>query len=229
MRSLICLSLVFCLAGAFSASVAAAEPAAGEIDLLSPPPGAGNPNWLWLCGAPNVSIDKVWKTEGGVLICKGTPKGYIYTAKDYTNFVLRLEWRWPPGKKAGNGGVLLRMTGKHRVWPKSLEAQLNAGQAGDFWGLDGFPLQGPADRMKSFDSAQFGKLTNLRKAKGLEKTPGEWNQYEIIARGETVTLKVNGKLVNKATGCAVAAGKICLTAEGDEYHFRKVKLTPLDN
>lgn len=227
MRSLIALSLVLGVCAASGASAAAAEATGGEIDLLSPPPGVGNANWLWLCEAPGVSIDKVWQTEGGVLICKGAPKGYIYTAKDYTNFVLRLEWRWPLGKKAGNGGVLLRMTGKHKVWPRSLEAQLNAGQAGDFWGLGGFPLQGPAPRMKSFDSAQLGKLTNLRKAKGLEKKHGEWNHYEIIVRGDTVTLNINGKPANKATGCAPAAGRICLTAEGDEYHFRNVKLTPL--
>ena len=52
----------------------------------------------------------VWKlTDDGVLICKGTPKGYLYTEKDYLDFDLELQWRWPPGKKPGSGGLLIRM------------------------------------------------------------------------------------------------------------------------
>ena len=43
------------------------------------------------------------------MICKGTPLGYLYTQQDYKDFKLRLEWRWPPGKEPGKGGVLLRM------------------------------------------------------------------------------------------------------------------------
>ena len=189
---------------------------------------SGGPNWQWFCEDLKTGVDAVWTMDGDVLICKGSPQGYIYTARDYTNFVLTLEWRWPADKKPGNGGVLLRTTGAQRCWPKSLEAQLNAGQAGDFWGLAGYPLQGPADRMKVIEHKTLGKLTNLRKTQAAEKKPGEWNAYEIIVRGGTVTLKVNGTEVNKATGCEVVAGRICLTAEGSEYHFRNVRLTPLE-
>jgi len=168
----------------------------------------------------------VWQLgDEGVLVCKGTPKGYLCSKKDYDDFVLRLQWRWPPGKNPGKGGVLLRTTGKHKIWPKSLEAQINAGDAGDFWGLDGFRLDGPAKRLKSFEHAQFGKLTNLKKTEPAEKAPPEWNQYEIIAAGATVILKINGKEVNRASGCDSVPGKIVLTAEGDEIHFRNVQLT----
>ncbi len=40
-------------------------------------------------------------------------------------------------------------------------------------------------------------------------------------------MKINGRIVNKATGCETTPGKICLTAEGDEIHFRNVQLTPV--
>ena len=174
---------------------------------------------------PAAKTGQVWQLQsGGVLVCKGQPLGYLATEKDYTNFVLKLQWRWPPGGKAGNGGVLLRMTGPHRIWPKSLEAQLNAGQAGDFWGLAGYPLSGPAERMKVLEHSKFGKLTNLQKTAELEKPIGEWNDYEIAVDGGRVTLKVNGQVVNQTTDCEVVPGKILLTAEGDEYHFRKVQL-----
>jgi len=183
--------------------------------------------WDCYLADPNVQLDDVWSIDDdGVLICKGMPLGYLYTKREYANFVLKLDWRWPTGKKPGNGGVLIRMTGEHRIWPKSIEAQLNASQAGDFWGLDGYNLSGPTERMKTAKHEQFGKLTNLKKTEDMENPPGEWNSYEIIAEGDTVTLIINGWQVNKATGCDLSPGRICLTSEGDEIHFRNVEITP---
>ena len=175
---------------------------------------------------PDAKAQDVWNVEDGVLICSGKPLGYLYTKRDYDNFVLKLQWRWPPGKKPGSGGVLIRMTGEHRIWPKSLEAQLNTGGAGDFWGLVGYGLSGPAERKRISIHQEFGKLTNLKKTKDLEKPPGQWNTYEIIAKGDTVTLVINGEQVNRAAGCDLNPGRICLTSEGTEIHFRNVVVTP---
>jgi len=199
------------------------------IALLGGQSAAGElAGWKSYLDDPQAKTGDVWRLNAdGVLHCKGTPKGYLYTEKDYANFVLALEWRWPPGKKPGSGGVLIRTTGPHKIWPKSLEPQLNVGDAGDFWGLHGFRLSGPADRLKRLEHPQFGLLTNLKKTANLEKAPGQWNRYEIRADGETVTLSVNGQVVNQATGCAAVPGKICLTAEGDEIQFRNVQLRPL--
>ncbi|MHC4167377.1 MAG: 3-keto-disaccharide hydrolase [Planctomycetota bacterium] len=174
---------------------------------------------------PQVERQDVWRTEDGVLICSGNPLGYLYSRGDIRDFTLKLEWRWPPGKKPGKGGVLIRMTGDHKIWPKSLEAQINAGDAGDFWGLAGYGLTGPEERTRSLEHQQFGKLTNVKKAKALENPAGQWNTYEIVAEGDTVTLIINGEQVNKATGCDLDAGKICLTSEGDEIHFRNMTVS----
>ena len=182
--------------------------------------------WRAFSADPSVKTSDVWTLDSqGVLSCRGTPKGYLATKKDYTNFTLRLQWRWSAGKP-GNGGVLIRTTGPDKIWPQSLEAQINAGQAGDFWGLAGYPLSGPIERMKKVSHPQFGQLVNLKKTAMVERPAGEWNQYEIVAQGGTVTLTVNGKTVNQTTDCAVVAGKICLTAEGDSYQFRQVELVP---
>jgi hypothetical protein len=56
----------------------------------------------------------VWSIDGdrGILICKGRPAGYIRTVADFTNYILKLEWRWAPEDKGGrSSGVLLRMRG----------------------------------------------------------------------------------------------------------------------
>ena len=209
-------------------AAASDEPAREARELLTAQGQSGDlAGWKSLHEAADTKTGDVWRLAGGVLVCKGTPKGYIYTEKDYANFVLKLQWRWPPGKPPGNGGVLLRMTGKHGIWPKCLEAQINVGDAGDFWGLGGYSLTGPAERSKSVEHPQLGKLTNVKKSAAREKPPGQWNQYEIIADGDVVTLKINGRIVNKATGCETTPGKICLTSEGDEIHFRNVQLTPI--
>ncbi len=130
----------------------------------------------------------------------------------------------PPGKEPGNGGVLIRTTGPDKIWPKSLEAQINAGDAGDFWGLDGYVLDGAAERKKMLEHPQFGKLTNVKKSAAAEKPAGQWNHYKIVADGPVVTLEINGQTVNRATGCETAPGKIVLTAEGSAIEFRNVQL-----
>jgi hypothetical protein len=210
------------------AAAGAAEQAGSAIDMFGPST-AGRKAVVWKSFSedPDAKKEDVWKIRDGVIVCKGTPKGYIRTERDFKNFVLTLEWRRPPEKKPGRGGVLIRTTGPDKIWPKSLEAQLNAGGAGDFWGLDGYRLTGPKERFKSLTHETFGVLTNLQKTEDAEKPPGQWNEYKIVAEEGTVILSINGREVNRATGCDVVAGKICLTAEGDEIHFRNVRLQVL--
>ena len=209
----VCLSVIGCTGDRVS----------GERSLRM---GNSLEGWGYYLADPDARMEDVWRIEDGVLVCVGTPLGYLYTKAEYADFVLKLQWRWPDGKGPGKAGVLIRTVGEHRIWPKSLEAQLNAGGAGDFWGLLGYQLSGPAERMQTADHEEFGRLTNLKKTKNLEKPPGEWNTYEIIAEGDTVTLIINGQQVNRATGCDLNPGRICLTSEGDEIHFRNVEITP---
>ncbi len=202
--------------------------AAESIDLLAGPLESAQPYaWKSFSEDPQTKLQDVWQWREGILTGRGTPKGYLYLDHDFADFVLRLEWRWPAGAKPGNGGVLLRIIGPDKIWPRSLEAQLNAGQAGDFWGLDGFALDGPAVRKQTLDHPQFGRLTNLKRAADLERPAGQWNECEIVARGPVVTLRLNGREVNRATGCDTRAGKICLTAEGDAIEFRNLRLQPI--
>lgn len=178
-------------------------------------------------GKPSdVKLSDIWKLgDDGVLVCRGMPKGYIYTKKDYGNFVLTLEYRWPPKKMPGKGGILIRMSGPHKIWPKCLEAQINSPDAGDFWGIDGYAFDGPAERLKKLEHPQFGKLVHLKKTQSAEKPLGRWNIYKIIADGPTVTLFINGKQVNLATDCDPTPGKIVLTSEGNQIEFRNLRVT----
>lgn len=160
--------------------------------------------------------DQVWSVKDGILTCKGTPAGYIYTQKDYQDFVLELDWRWDPvTKKEGNSGVLFRKIGEHKVWPRSIEAQLMSKNAGDFWNIGEFVMTTDPDRTNG---------RNTKKTEMAEYPVGEWNHYEIHCIGGDVTLIVNGKVVNKATGCEQVAGPICLQSEGTPIQFRDIRI-----
>ena len=60
-----------------------------------------------------------------------------------------------------------------------------------------------------------------------EKTPGEWNKYEIICKGDTVEATINGQLQNKVTGVTISKGYIGLQSEGVPIMFRNIELTPI--
>lgn len=49
---------------------------------------------------------------------------------------------WPPGAKESNSGVLMRITGDSQALPKSYEAHLQQGNAGDIYGFHGFQSEG---------------------------------------------------------------------------------------
>jgi len=184
--------------------------------------------WKYYLVEPDVKMADVWSVRNGLLICKGEPMGYLATKKQFANFKLVVEWRWAPGKKAGNSGVLLRITGEPRALPKCAEAQLQSGKAGDIYGFHGFQVKGDAARSMSSQGDMIGKLSGVSKIKGNEKEPGQWNKYEITLSGGNLTLLVNGEKVNEATGLDIVAGNIGLQSEGGEIHFRTVQLTPLN-
>lgn len=193
---------------------------AEEVALFN---GKDFSGWTYVLSDPNVRMEDVWSVEDGMIVCKGKPSGYLRTEKDdYENYVLTLQWRWKPGTTGGNSGVLVHAStpGEIGVWPKSIEAQLAAGNAGDIWVI------GTTVQIEDADKRVVGRR-HLNLTDGSEKPIGEWNNYEIICRGDELTLKVNGELVNHATQLSVTKGAICLQSEGAEIHFRNIKLKPL--
>jgi hypothetical protein len=161
---------------------------------------------------------QAWEIRDGVLVCKGRPIGYLRTERSFTDYVLELEWRFDPEKGAGNSGVLLRIQGEEKVWPRSIEAQLQSERAGDFWNIDAYPMWVEPSRTNGRHTAH---------THGNEKPLGEWNLYRITAQGGHVVLSVNGQVLNEAFDCAPLAGPIGLQSEGAEIHFRRVTLHAL--
>ena len=158
----------------------------------------------------------LFSVVGGVLRCTGQPFGYIRTEGSYSNYELTVQWRWPDG--AGNSGVLLHGAGADVIYPKSIECQLWAGKAGDFYLFRGATIKESAGRKRPLVPKQ---------KPASEKVLGQWNTYRIVARGDTVACYVNGVLQNTATEASVTKGWICLQSEGKPVEFRDMFIRPL--
>jgi hypothetical protein len=169
----------------------------------------------------NVDVHSVWSVKDGVIHCKGLPKGYMRTEKVYSNYKLHLEWRW--AEEPINSGVLLHTSGPDKVWPKCIEAQLQAGNAGDFVLIGGTGIK--VDGKLNQDANNIIKV--IKKQDSSEKPAGQWNCYDITCDGDTIINVVNGVLQNTGTNATVSSGKICLQSEGSPIEFRNIYIESL--
>jgi hypothetical protein len=207
-------------------------------------PGAAAPIALWngkdLSGwhadVPaadgGAKVEPSFVVRDGVLVSQGKPEGHLITDGEYTNYRLTVEWRWPG--EPGNCGVLVHASTPRRLYgmfPQSIECQLHRGNAGDFWCIgeditvpDMEARRGPKEKW-GVDGDKARRIKNL--TDGSEKPVGEWNQMVIECRDRSITIWVNGDLVNQGTGCTAVRGRIALQAEGVPCEFRKVELQPL--
>ena len=159
---------------------------------------------------------KTFTVKDGILDDTGRPAGYIRTTDDFANYTLHLQLKHV---QKGNSGVLLRMTGQDKVWPKSIEAQGQSGSMGDIWNIDKFPMKTAEDRTK-------GRHT-VKRHESNEGAYGPWNDYCITLDGGQLVIKVNNLIQNMATECEEVPGKICLQAEGSHKQFRNIVLVPI--
>ncbi len=230
----LCRRLSFTLVSLCSAVCSTMAFAAEPIELFNGKDLAG---WATVLDNPDADPAKTWSVKNGLLHCTGTPRGYLRTERDdYENYKLRVEWRWPEGtSENANNGVLVHTTTPNAlgVWAKSLEVQLANGHAGDFWVIPGdnaddpttidVPLKGVPGEEQRIAGRRHLNFTD-----GSEKPIGEWNTMEIVCRGDTVTVKVNGEIVNYAFNSSVTKGAISLQSEGAPIEYRAVVLTPLE-
>jgi hypothetical protein len=173
-------------------------------------------NWAFFLKDPAVDPSKVFFVQDGVIHITGNPFGYMRTKDEYSDYVLKVEWRWPV--EPSNSGVFIHAQLPDTIWPKCLECQLKAGSAGDFVCMNGTDMDERIDK----SSRSVKKL-----AASSEKPAGEWNIMEVTCSGNTITVYVNGVYQNKASGLNVTSGHICLQSEGKDLEYRSVFLTRL--
>jgi hypothetical protein len=223
------------------ASVAQAQP--GKATAASSPAGAKSRSLFngkdltgWHVDVPQADKSPDTKptfiVRDGLLVSLGQPVGHLITDDTYENYRLEVEYRF--AAKPGNCGVLVHAStprALYKMFPKSIEVQMNSGHAGDFWCIveditvpDMVKRRGPQENW-GVTEGKGRRILNL--TDDSERKPGEWNTMVIECVQDAVKVWVNGDLVNHGTKCTATKGQISLQAEGSEVEFRKLELTPI--
>jgi hypothetical protein len=190
----------------------------------------------WHIDVPDMDKDSSIKSpflvRNGRLVSLAAPVGHIITDKIYENYELTVSYRF--SAKPGNCGVLVHCSTPRRlygIFPQSIECQLMHTNAGDFWVIgedievpDMEKRRGPKANW-GFDEDKERHILNL--SDGAEKPVGQWNTMRVRCKANTITVWVNGLLMNKGHNATVSSGQIALQAEGSEVEFRSVVLKKL--
>ncbi len=172
--SQICTTIALVVAADKAAVVSAAD--AASTDLLS-----GN------------DLSKHWTTKGnwsldadGVVSLKPRPgesgwtryDSYLWLNKEYKDFDAQFEYKV---EKGGNSGFYFNVSDKADPVTKGIEVQLY-----DSHGKD-----------KLTDHTSGGIIPAIPPTKNAAKPAGEWNQVQVIRKGDNLTVKLNGEVVNE--------------------------------
>ncbi len=169
---------------------------------------------------------KGYIVEDGVITCKGRN---LFTAKEYSDFVLRLEFKLPPG---GNNGVGIRAPLEGDAAYAGMEIQILD---------DSDPKYA---KIKPYQ--HHGSIYGVVPAKtGHLKPVGEWNEEEITCKGSHITVKLNSTIIvdadiakfasgeeptadgAKHPGLKRTSGHVGFLGHGDPVAFRNIRIKEL--
>ncbi|MBM3830837.1 MAG: DUF1080 domain-containing protein [Verrucomicrobia bacterium] len=166
----------------------------------------------------------------GAIQCKKGKGGTIHTKEEYGDFVVRLEFKVPPG---GNNGLAIRYPGQgDTAYVGMCELQV----------LDENydKVRGKLDPRQVHGSA-YGMVAAKR---GFQKPNGEWNIQEVTVKGSTIKVVLNGEVIldtdlskqdpekfmgkSKHPGLARTKGFFGFAGHGDAVAFRNISIKRLD-
>jgi len=167
-----------------------------------------------------------YSVRDGSIVCAPNGGGNLLTEKEFSNFVLRLEFRLPPG---GNNGVGIRAPLTGDVAYSGMEIQVLDHDNEKYKGK----LQ-PWQRNGSLYNVFPATVDAL-------KPTGEWNQEEITASGSKIKVVLNGTtildadistvkdeaLLKKHPGLLRTSGHVGFLGHNDPVEFRNIRIRPL--
>jgi hypothetical protein len=174
----------------------AAAPNANHISLFN-----GKDLTGWHVDVPEQDktpdLKPTFVVRDGLLVSLGQPAGHLITDASYENYRLVVEYRF--AAKPGNCGVLVHAStprALYKMFPKSIEVQMNSGHAGDFRCIveditvpDMVKRRGPEETW-GVSEGKARRILNL--TDNSEKKPGEWNSMVIECVADSVKVWVNG-------------------------------------
>jgi hypothetical protein len=164
--------------------------------------------------------------EDGKIVCPRDGGGNLFTEREYGNFVLRFEFRLEEGS---NSGIGIRSPLKGDAAYAGMEIQI----------LD---HDAPVYRGKLKPSQMHGSIYDVFPAKtGHLRPTGQWNEEEIVANGNRITVKLNGAVIVEADlstvtdpevlkrhpGLRRTSGHIGLLGHNTRVEFRNLRIRVL--
>ena len=186
-----------CLWNAPQLSLAADKTEEGFVSLFD---GKTLDGWHLMNGAKFVVEDGVMKHNEG--------HGWLRSDKQYSDFILRLEFRFL--KPRQDGGVFLRAGIEGKDWPdRKYEVQVEN-----------------TARMAKIFTAQND--LNVELARKVLKPDGDWNEYCIKIVGPRIEVRLNGELVSTSDSAdQLERGYLGLQAEDGAHEYRNFRLKDL--
>lgn len=164
--------------------------------------------------------------KDGVLVCPANGGGDLMTEKEYSDFVLRMDFKLSPG---GNNGLAFRSPMQEgQMAYIGNEIQILDDYSPQYNNLK--PGQGCASLYRIFPAKQ-----------GALKKAGEWNSYEVHAIGRDIKVFLNGILVTSGNlndvrdaetlrrhpGMLRERGHIGLLGHASHVEFRNIRIHEL--
>jgi hypothetical protein len=185
------------------------------VGWTSVQPGADLAGWTRRPWPATAALGpRQWSTDPatGYLVCDGKGQHeWLRYDREMGDAVFHVEWRFAPveGADKYNSGVFVRTLSDLSAWH---QAQVGV-KGGFLFGVT--PVQGTPKRVTQEPAA-----LRVRPA-------GEWNAFEVVARGRTLSLWVNGAVTSEIA-IDVPRGYFGLEAEGWHIEFRNLKVKALD-
>jgi len=123
-----------------------------------------------------------YEVKDGAICCKKGKGGTIYTKDEFGDFVVRVEFKLPPG---GNNGVAIRYPGEgNTAYVGMCECQV---LDDDYERATGEKI----DPRQAHGSA-YGMVAAAR---GYQRLIGEWNFEEVTVKGSAIKVELNGTVI----------------------------------
>jgi 3-keto-disaccharide hydrolase len=162
----------------------------------------------------------------GSIVCKPDSGGTIYTAREYADFSVRLEFKLPVG---GNNGLAVRYPGEgDTAYVGMCELQVLDNDSPKYATLD--PRQ--------YHGSAYGMVAAKR---DFLRPVGEWNYEQVTVKGSTIKVELNGTTILDADLSTVTeflddkahpgkdrkTGHFGFAGHNDPVEFRRVRIREL--
>jgi hypothetical protein len=172
---------------------------------------AGETGWTILFDGSNLNNwepigNANWRLTDGGIVQADLGNGFLVSKQEYGDFELKAEF-WVD--TTANSGVFIRATDPKQVTAKNAyEVNIYDTRPDPSYGT--------------------GAIVDVAKVSPMPKAGNQWNYYEIVAKGDTFTVTLNGvKTVDGAKDAQHAKGRIALQYAQGIVKFRKVEIKSL--